>query len=128
MRTKLHACVLSARAVLATLTAIVLLGCGTARRSEPLIGEHALTTPQLVLGRRVFDRWCHQCHPGGSGGVGLALNDKPLPEAAIELQVREGLGAMPAFSEQLIDDRELDALVDYVAWLGSLDVEIPEAD
>ncbi|MDC4226474.1 MAG: cytochrome c [Candidatus Manganitrophus sp.] len=49
--------------------------------------------------------------PEGEAGLGPALNNKPLPGWMIRFQVRHGLGAMPAFSEKEISDRELDDLV-----------------
>lgn len=36
-------------------------------------------------------------------------------------QVREGFGAMPAFSERIINDEELDNLISYLNYLQSLD-------
>jgi len=57
---------------------------------------------------------CNQCHPGGEGGVGPALNNKPLPGFLIKFQVRRGMGAMPAFSSQVISDAQLDSLASYL--------------
>ena len=60
---------------------------------------------------------CHQCHPGGAGGLGPAINDKPLPKTLIATQVRAGLGAMPAFSAKEISDQDVDAIVAYLKHL-----------
>jgi mono/diheme cytochrome c family protein len=57
---------------------------------------------------------CNKCHPGGTAGVGPSINDKPLPEIAIRTQIREGVGAMPKFSDTDLDDHDLDAVVAYV--------------
>src|SRR5687768_18211358 len=81
-------------------------GCGSARRAEPLVGPIQLTERQQV-GRAVFSQHCYQCHPNGAGGVGPAINDKPLPQALIRTQVRAGLGAVPGFDEHHISDDEL---------------------
>ena len=94
-------------------------GCGTARRSEPIAGPLQLASDaprdQAVLrGRAVFAAHCYQCHPAGEAGLGPALNDKPLPGFAIRTQVRQGLGAMPAFGEQEISADQLDDLVSYL--------------
>lgn len=97
--------------------------CGTARRGAPLVGEHTPPTPEIALGRRVFDANCTQCHPGGTQGLGLALNNKPLPGWLIKFQVRNGIGAMPTFDEDEISGEELDALVKYMVWLRRLDRE-----
>jgi cytochrome c5 len=59
-------------------------------------------------------RECHMCHPGGDAGLGPAINNKPLPEPMIKLQVRQGMGAMPDFGEDKISAKELDALVVYL--------------
>ncbi|WP_027893095.1 c-type cytochrome [Calidithermus chliarophilus] len=69
---------------------------------------------EATRGEALFMRYCHQCHPNGAAGLGPSLNDKPLPGFLIALQVRVGLGAMPAFGRDLISDAELDELVAYV--------------
>ena len=103
------------------LVGISFLGCGSSRRSAPLLpGEREITDPTLLLGRRIFDAHCHQCHPGGTEGLGFALNNKPLPGFLVRFQVRNGLGVMPAFSEETISEEELDALVAYVDWRSDL--------
>jgi len=93
------------------------IGCGTPRRGEPLVGPVDLSDPQVARGKRVFMQHCHQCHPGGEGGLAPAINDKPLPEFLIKFQVRNGLGAMPSFEETKITPDELDDLVKYLKQL-----------
>lgn len=107
----------------ASLAAALLLpiGCGSARRSEPLVGEKPLPNAEIALGQRVFDVSCSQCHPGGEGGLGPALNNKSLPAWLIRFQVRNGLGVMPSFSSQQISGAELDALTRYMVWLRRQD-------
>jgi mono/diheme cytochrome c family protein len=92
-------------------------GCGPARRGEPIIGAAAPDAPGAARGEQVFMAHCHQCHPGGEGGLAPALNDKPLPGFLIKFQVRNGIGAMPAFSESEIPPAELDALIAYLKLL-----------
>jgi mono/diheme cytochrome c family protein len=112
-----------ALALLALAAALVALAaCGSARRGAPLVGPHEPPTPEVALGQRTFDTFCNGCHPGGTAGVGVALNNKPLPGLVIRRQVRWGLGAMPAFGDETISDEELDALVAYLHWLRGLDV------
>lgn len=94
--------------------ALVAAGCGTPRRGELFGSALHIDTPELEKGQQVFMRYCNQCHPGGTGGVGPALNNKPLPGFFIRMQVRHGLGVMPGFTEDRISDEELDALVAYV--------------
>lgn len=98
-------------ALLATLATAS--GCGSARRSDPLTGTLSLNGEQRH-GQVLFHKFCHQCHPNGEAGLGPAINNKPAPLAMIRLQVRGGLGAMPAFPEKLLPDRELEALLTFV--------------
>jgi mono/diheme cytochrome c family protein len=89
-------------------------GCGTARRDEPIAGPLGIQDPQIALGQRVYMTSCHQCHPGGTAGLGPAINNKPLPGFMIKMQTRAGLGAMPGFSSSELSDEELDAVVAYL--------------
>lgn len=89
-------------------------GCGSARRGEPFAPAFKADSAELARGEMVFMRYCHQCHPGGEAGIGPAINNKPLPGFMIKMQVRNGLGAMPAFSEISIGNAELDSLVLYL--------------
>lgn len=98
------------------LALLLLAGCGTARRSEPLIGPLELD-PVEQRGRLVFMQHCHACHPGGEAGLGPALNNKPLPAALITLQTRAGLGAMPSFNEEHIVPEDVSALTAYLIQL-----------
>ena len=94
--------------------ALTLSACGTARRSEALGNPVAVDMPALQRGQAVFMQYCNQCHPRGDGGLGPAINDKPLPGFMLRLQVRTGIGAMPSFSEEDISDAELDDLIAYI--------------
>lgn len=89
-------------------------GCGRSQRGEPQGPEVRPDNPTEARGERLFGRFCYQCHPGGAGGLGPALNDKPLPEAAIRIQIRQGVGAMPAFDGDLLTDDEVAAIAKYV--------------
>jgi mono/diheme cytochrome c family protein len=109
------------RAVFGPLACALALSCGPARYSEPLHGPVELRSEAERLGAQRFFVFCHQCHPGAGGGLGPAINDKPLPSAMIRLQVRQGMGAMPSFSESEIPDPELDAIVLYLKALRDQD-------
>lgn len=100
----------------AFLLGIIVLGtaCGSIRRGEPLTGKLDRSSPKVEQGRLVFQNHCHQCHPGGEGGLAPALNDKPAPVWLMKTQVRVGLGAMPAFGEDQISSEQLDDLMAYV--------------
>lgn len=104
------------RAALALIVGWSAVGCATARRGEPLRGP-MLLDEKAARGERVFHRFCESCHPGGEGGLGPALNNKPLPTFVKKFQVRHGLGAMPSFSREALPDAELDDLMAYLARL-----------
>ena len=92
----------------------VLAACGTARRSETLGNAPTLASTAEQRGQVVFMKNCNSCHVGGTGALGPAINDKPLPGFLIRFQVRNGLGAMPAFSDKEISDAALEDLVAYL--------------
>ena len=100
-----------------------LAACGAPRKSEPLAGPPPLHDAALERGRVLYDRHCHRCHSSGEGGLGPGVTNVPAPKALMRLQVRQGLGAMPGFSEREISDEELDQLLDYVVALRKLPVE-----
>jgi mono/diheme cytochrome c family protein len=99
---------------LAVFCLLGLSACGSGRRSEPLVGPVRLDSAEERRGEQAFFRFCHQCHPGGDSGLGPALNNKPLPGAAIRLQVRTGVGNMPSINDDELSDRDLDAIVAYM--------------
>jgi mono/diheme cytochrome c family protein len=96
--------------------AVVATACGKTQRGGPRQPE-----PQLAgrehRGAHLFRKFCYQCHPGGAGGLGPSLNEKPLPQLAIRTQIREGVGAMPSFDSKWLTDDEVAAIADYVAAL-----------
>lgn len=104
---------LAAAAAALAVAVLLAAGCGSARRGPPFGGPGALEG-QARRGQIVFARRCGPCHPGGEGGLGPSLNDKPLPEGLIRLQVRQGFGAMPAFGEDRLTEPELDDVVAYL--------------
>jgi mono/diheme cytochrome c family protein len=90
--------------------------CAPGYRGEPLSGPLDVSGPLLAEGQRSFARHCHQCHPGAQAGLGPSITPSP---AIIRLQVRFGLGAMPAFSHDRLPDAELDALIAYLVELSA---------
>lgn len=98
----------------ALLVPALAIGCGSARRSEPVAGPLEDVSAEVARGHVAFDRFCSQCHPEGELGLAPAINNKPLPGFLIRFQVRNGLGAMPAFPEEVIPPDELDAIVAYL--------------
>src|SRR5687767_2504462 len=105
----------AAASVAAALGVVVLVtACGSVRKSEPIAGPLPLDDPAVARGRVGFMQHCQRCHPGGEGGLGPALNDKPAPGFLIKTQVRLGLGKMPGFSEEELPSDQLDDIVTYL--------------
>lgn len=92
------------------LIAVLASNCST-RRSLPLEGPLTLTEEEMK-GEKIFMHHCQRCHPHGEAGLGPAIN--PAPSFGKRVQIRHGLGAMPAFDEELISDKELDQVVSYL--------------
>lgn len=95
--------------------------CGSARRGAPVQPDVRLADSTLVRGQQVFMDYCNGCHPGGRGGLGLAINNKPLPAFLIRFQIRKGIGAMPGFSEEVISDEDVRAVARYLVALRHWD-------
>ena len=94
--------------------AAAVVGCHSVRRGEPIVGPLSSTDPAVEHGKIVFARKCNSCHPGGEGGLGPGLNDKPLPVFAMKLQVRTGLvgfKVMPSFDQHSIPSEDLNDLM-----------------
>jgi mono/diheme cytochrome c family protein len=103
----------SARSCIALLT-LALAACGGAKRGEPVAGDFASDEATVRRGELLFDKHCHKCHTGGEASLGPSLNDKPLPEFAMHVQTRAGVGAMPGFTEKQLTDDEVDAITSYL--------------
>ncbi len=88
--------------------------CSSPIRDEPRTAPLSASEEKISIGQSVFAQHCYQCHPGGAGGLAPAINDKPLPVWLMKTQVRAGLGAMPGFSKEKIDDQQLEALMTYL--------------
>lgn len=93
---------------------LILLSCGTSRKSVPLMEPINESSTKITEGQQVFMEYCQACHPHGEAGLGLALNNKPLPGFLIRFQIRNGLGVMPSFKEDVISDEALKQLVAYL--------------
>lgn len=101
------------KAIYVTIISLVLgvsTSCST-RRSLPLKGPLTLNE-QEHNGEQVFMQHCQRCHPHGEAGLGPAIN--PAPGFGKRVQIRHGLGAMPAFDENHISDKELDDVLAYL--------------
>lgn len=92
----------------------ILSACYPVRRAEPLVGPMTTASMSIKRGEQLYNANCFRCHPGGEGGLAPSLNDKPLPRVAMRFQIRHGLGAMPAFSEQQLSDQHVEDILDYI--------------
>ncbi len=89
----------------------------SAPKTVPLAEVVEMPSQELQQGRKLFNEYCASCHPGGMGGVGLAIINKPLPKALIKFQIRNGIGVMPAFEEKVLSDNEVESIATYVVYL-----------
>ena len=69
-------------------------------------------TEEFVKGQKVFMSTCNRCHPGGKGGLGPSIINKP--GFVIRFQVRNGWGVMPSFDKKRLSPDDLDHLVSYL--------------
>lgn len=76
-------------------------------RGRPIFGDAA-------HGAEVFELHCDKCHPGAGEGVGPSLLGKPASVSHIRKQVREGSARMVSFSEQRLNQRDLNAVIAYL--------------
>ena len=91
-------------------------GAGTDTTTEETTTDDGETS--LAAGRAVFVGNCGSCHTlsdaGTTGTVGPSLDGASLSADAVEQQVRNGGGAMPAF-EGTLDEDEIENVSEYVA-------------
>jgi mono/diheme cytochrome c family protein len=105
--------------ILAIGSCMFLNSCGTAKRSEPVMGKLDIKNENVFKGQMVFIKNCHKCHPGGQAGEGPSINNIPLPGGLIRFRVRDkafllGLGKMPSFKKHEITSNEMDNLISYL--------------
>lgn len=91
-------------------------GC-TAPKTNLYTAPVTLETKELENGRILFDEHCATCHPGGMSGLGPAIINKPLPKFLIRFQIRNGIGVMPAFDEEVLNDEQVKDIAEYLVYL-----------
>src|SRR5687768_1944788 len=94
-----------------TFTLLLTVATCSPRRSLPLEGPLALDQNEQ-RGEKVFMENCQRCHPGGEAGLGPAINT--ASSFTKRFQIRHGLGAMPAFDENMISDQQLENVLSYL--------------
>lgn len=110
--------------LLALVLAVGLAACGgdddSAAQTDDTTTEETTTDggTTTLAGREIFVANCGTCHTlsdaGSTGSIGPTLDDTGLSQEAIEEQVRNGGGGMPAFEGQL-SDQEITQVSEYVA-------------
>jgi mono/diheme cytochrome c family protein len=98
---------------------MVFISCGTAKRSEPVMGKLNVKNESVSKGQLIFIKNCNKCHPGGQAGAGPSINNIPLPGFLIRFRVRDkafllGLGRMPSFKKHEISGDDMDDLIHYL--------------
>jgi len=90
------------------------LNACSGRRNEPLRGPLVLTDEETIKGQKLFMQYCQKCHPMGEAGLGPSLNASPAPKFAERFQMRHGLGVMPAFKKDELNDEQLKQIAKYL--------------
>jgi hypothetical protein len=91
---------------------LLLMSSCSYRRSHPLNGPLNMNSEKVQAGQVLYAQNCQKCHPQGEGGLGPAMNHIPNPPK--RLQIRLGLGAMPAFNKEHLSKKELDQVMAYL--------------
>ena len=91
------------------------------RRSEPITGKVVpADNLELRTGQVLYMAHCYRCHPGGEGGLGPALNSLHVPSFVKKFQIRHGLGTMPGFNKNEIEEGDLKYITKYMHYLHEL--------
>jgi mono/diheme cytochrome c family protein len=102
------------RSVLLSFIILMCMGCSSSKKEAYTVKPLSNMTEEVQEGKVLFHKHCNSCHPGGDAGLGAPIVSTSVPGFAIQFQIRNGLGDMPAFSEEEISDEEVDKIVDYI--------------
>ena len=111
--------------LLALVACVFLIGCSSVRRGDAIGRPITKASAEVERGRVVYQQQCYRCHPGGEGGLGPSLNDKPLPAFLIRTQIRAGMGVMPGFDEERISPEQMSDLMTYIFALRNAEPVTP---
>ncbi len=89
--------------------AIALVGAlpASAAPTQPTRSKAGWKSPE-----EAWDKTCARCH---TTGVGPELRGRELPPEYVQLVVRNGMLAMPAFPHSMLDDATLDGVARFVS-------------
>lgn len=93
----------------------------SAPKARPPAATISMPTEELEHGRVLFNQNCATCHPEGMEGVGPAIINKPLPASLMRFQIRNGVGVMPGFDEEVLSDEEVERIAAYLVYLRKKD-------
>lgn len=91
---------------------LAVLSAACAGREPPVLQADS----RVALARRgelVFKENCNVCHPGGGKGLGPAI-ERSIEHESLTLQIRKGIGLMPAFPVDKLGDDDVIAVIAYV--------------
>ncbi|MBZ0185034.1 MAG: cytochrome c [Candidatus Obscuribacterales bacterium] len=74
-----------------------------------------------LSGEQIFKRTCNSCHPGAQAGMGPALDkvDQHFPaDKGLRTFLRQGAGVMPANPVDVLNEKEMDNLIEYLRELN----------
>ncbi|MFW6067292.1 MAG: c-type cytochrome [Myxococcota bacterium] len=107
----------------AFIAAILAVGCGggTAPPAEGDVlarYEGPIRSDDVALGEQVMKRVCRGCHDGS--GATPVLEGLGATPGQVRMQVREGIGKMPAIGERKVSDPELEALLAFMVTIDGV--------
>ena len=90
-------------------------------KRERLLAEASRS--ENLTGEQIFIRSCNTCHPGGKKGP-LAprldkLDDHFPSDLSLRTFLRSGKGIMPAQPQNVVSDKEMDSLINYLRGLNA---------
>lgn len=91
--------------------------------AEAESAEEAAPDPRVVWrtkvrrGRRVFERVCGVCHPGGEEDLGPSILGANLSVSEVRRQIRQGVGRMRPIPPSKLPERYMDELFAYLSTL-----------
>src|SRR5690349_1876278 len=92
------------------LTVLVISSCR--RYNYPFREQQIPATAEVQEGQVLYMRYCQKCHPFGEAGLGPSIFY--LPGIGKKLQVRLGLGAMPAMDKHVISTEDRNKIINYL--------------
>lgn len=89
---------------------------------EPEVPDPSPELGDVAHGRELYETHCIACHSPFGSGIAISQRDiapalGPADPVEIAAAVRTGPGVMPVFSEEVLDDSDLDSTIAYLLFL-----------